>query len=102
MKALLILALVAQPTSCPDEPERLAASALIVCAHDEAARLEPSGEPATDIATVVVSLCQSEMGRVIVMLNRCRPVNFKNGDFDKGLRERALREVIEIRAKRRR
>lgn len=101
MKALLILTLASQSPNCPDDPSRLAASAAIVCAHEQALLLEPSGEPASDVAEVVVSLCQADLNNAIAMLNRCLPVRFKARDMDEMTRRRAFREVIEIRAKRR-
>lgn len=100
MKFLMAVALGAQPPDCPDDPERLASAAITVCAVEESRKLEPSGDDAGDVADATVEVCRGMLDKVAAMLNRCRGTRLTAADFGKSIRSRALREVVEIRARR--
>ncbi len=84
------------------------------CVRDAVLRLEPSGEPAQDIATAAVSSCGREVQATTAPLLKCLevkmwfmhtnvdPDSFRDllNDYRTGLRNAAVQGVVTIRSRR--
>ncbi len=113
MKTIVLgLMLAAGPgqaaTSCLDNKEavRSAAAPVVACFRREAKRLEPSKEPARDIAVAVAGRCQTFMVSFKTTLTECADRDLTSMDSIAAMASRlseiarnaAISEVVEIRA----
>jgi hypothetical protein len=109
MLKLLALALVVGQTTdsptCNDATADQVANTLPACVQRNSVMMEKSGETADTVATAVIYACGAELRFVRDAIEKCRgPERARSVDeiWRKRLREQAIADVVDIRAKRHR